>query len=63
MEEDAMKASTAFTDPATSNITSAVLAIGRAIFPQALIHALRGVADVGHCMVFLFTGELLPVAC
>jgi hypothetical protein len=40
-----------------SDITPAVLAIGRPSFPQALIGALRRVAGVGHCMVFTFEGE------
>jgi DNA-binding CsgD family transcriptional regulator len=52
-----MKAPSAFKDPATSDIIPAVLAIGRPTFPQALICTLRRVADVGHCMVFSFTGE------
>ena len=51
-----MKAS-AFRDQFIGDITPAVLAIGRATFPQALIGALRRVADVGHCMVFSFAGE------
>jgi hypothetical protein len=57
LEEDAMKAPSAFTDQAAGDITPTVLAIGRPTFPQALIRTLRGVADVGHCMVFSFTGE------
>jgi len=52
-----MKAPSAFKDSATSDITPAVLAIGRPTFPQALICSLRRVADVSHCMVFSFTGE------
>ena len=52
-----MKARSAFTDQAAGDITPTVLAIGRPTFPQALIRTLRGVADVGHCMVFSFTGE------
>ena len=52
-----MKAPAAFTDRAAGDIAPTVLAIGRPTFPQALIHSLRGVADVGHCMVFSFTGE------
>jgi len=44
-------------DIAHTDITGAVLAIGRPTFPQALIGALRQVADVGHCMVFSFAGE------
>jgi DNA-binding CsgD family transcriptional regulator len=47
----------AFRDQAISDITPAVLAIGRPSFPQTLIGALRRVADVGHCMVFSFEGE------
>lgn len=47
----------AFRDRAISDITPAVLAIGRSSFPQALIGALRQVADVGHCMVFALAGE------
>jgi DNA-binding CsgD family transcriptional regulator len=39
-----------------SDITPALLAIGRDSFPQALIGALRRVAGVGHCMVFSFAG-------
>jgi hypothetical protein len=34
-----------------------VLAIGLPCFPNALIDALRDVADVGHCMVFAFEEE------
>ncbi|MBR1121737.1 helix-turn-helix transcriptional regulator [Bradyrhizobium lablabi] len=52
-----MKASAAFNNFAINDITPAVLAIGRTTFPQALISALRRVADVGHCMVFSFEGE------
>ena len=52
-----MKASAAFKDSAMSDITPALLAIGRPAFAEALIHTLRRVADVGHCMVFSFTGE------
>lgn len=52
-----MKARAAFTDSATSDITLAVLAIGRLAFPRALIRVLRYAADVGHCMVFSFTGD------
>jgi DNA-binding CsgD family transcriptional regulator len=51
-----MKADTAFANFA-NDITPALLAIGRPAFPQALMSALRRVADVGHCMVFSFTGE------
>ncbi|KJC57549.1 LuxR family transcriptional regulator [Bradyrhizobium sp. LTSPM299] len=51
-----MKADSAFTTSAISDITPALLAIGRDGFPQALIGALRRVADVGHCMVFSFAG-------
>lgn len=47
----------AFREQAIRDITPAVLAIGRASFPQTLIGALRRVADVGHCMVFSFAGE------
>jgi len=47
----------AFREQAISDITPAVLAIGRTTFPQTLIGALRRVADVGHCMVFSFAGE------
>ncbi|MCA6126043.1 helix-turn-helix transcriptional regulator [Bradyrhizobium sp. WSM 1704] len=46
----------AFTTDVVSDITPALLAIGRDGFPQALIGALRRVADVGHCMVFSFAG-------
>lgn len=52
-----MKAGAAFAPPATNDITPAVLAIGRPAFAQTLIATLRRVADVGHCMVFSFTGE------
>src|SRR6059058_1410544 len=52
-----MKADAAFGDTIINDISSAVLAIGRPAFPQALISALRSVADVGHCMVFSFAGE------
>ena len=34
-----------------------VLAIGQPAFPNALIDALRKVANVGHCMVFAFEEE------
>ncbi|MBR0799730.1 helix-turn-helix transcriptional regulator [Bradyrhizobium jicamae] len=51
-----MKADFAFRTSAVSDITPALLAIGREAFPQALIGALRRVADVGHCMVFSFAG-------
>ena len=51
-----MKADFAFTTSVVSDITPALLAIGRDGFPQALIGALRRVAGVGHCMVFSFTG-------
>jgi DNA-binding CsgD family transcriptional regulator len=51
-----MKADAAFGNFA-NDITPALLAIGRPAFPQALISALRRVADVGHCMVFSFAGE------
>lgn len=51
-----MKADIAFTTSVVSDITPALLAIGRDSFPQALIGALRRVAGVGHCMVFSFTG-------
>jgi DNA-binding CsgD family transcriptional regulator len=51
-----MKAEPAFGDFA-SEITPAVLAIGRPAFPHVLISALRRVADVGHCMVFSFANE------
>jgi DNA-binding CsgD family transcriptional regulator len=54
--EEAMKAE-AFREQFIGDITPAVLAIGRPTFPQALIGALRRVADVGHCMVFSFAGE------
>jgi DNA-binding CsgD family transcriptional regulator len=51
----------ALTD-AASDITPAVLAIGRPSFPQALITTLRRLAGVGHCMVFSFTRQA-PVRC
>jgi DNA-binding CsgD family transcriptional regulator len=51
-----MKAGFAFETSVVSDITPALLAIGRDAFPQALIGALRRVADVGHCMVFSFAG-------
>lgn len=47
----------AFREQVLGEITPAVLAIGRESFPQALIGALRRVADVGHCMVFSLSGE------
>lgn len=50
-----MKAASA--SRASSDIAPAVLAIGKPAFPQVLIGTLRRVADVGHCMVFSFTGE------
>ncbi|MDH2403485.1 helix-turn-helix transcriptional regulator [Bradyrhizobium sp. SSUT18] len=39
-------------NPATGDITPAVLAIGRPDFPKILIDTLRREAGVGHCMVF-----------
>jgi len=39
-------------NPAASDITPAVLAIGRSDFPNILIDTLRRQAGVGHCMVF-----------
>jgi DNA-binding CsgD family transcriptional regulator len=51
-----MKAA-AFKDPGSTDIAPAVLAIGRASFPQVLIDTLRRTAGVGHCMVFTFDGE------
>ena len=48
---------TAHADVAASDMTPAILAIGRPTFPQALIGSLRRTADVGHCMVFSFAGE------
>ncbi|PAY09891.1 MULTISPECIES: helix-turn-helix transcriptional regulator [Bradyrhizobium] len=51
-----MKADRAFKTSVVSDITPALLAIGREGFAQALIGALRRVAGVGHCMVFSFTG-------
>ncbi len=51
-----MKADLAFNSSVISDITPALLAIGRETFPQALIGALRRVGDVGHCMVFSFAG-------
>lgn len=48
----------AFTEEqAIGHITPAVLAIGHSAFPQVLIGALRRAANVGHCMVFSFSGE------
>jgi DNA-binding CsgD family transcriptional regulator len=41
----------------TADISSAVLAIGRRSFSQALLDTLRRIANVGHCMVFTFEGE------
>ena len=46
-----------FAPPVTSDITPAVLAIGRPDFARTLIATLRRVADVGHCMVFSFASE------
>lgn len=42
-------------NPATGDITPAVLAIGRPDFPKILIDTLRCQAGVGHCMVFALT--------
>ncbi|MBR0685714.1 helix-turn-helix transcriptional regulator [Bradyrhizobium manausense] len=42
-------------NPATADVTPAVLAIGRADFPNILIDTLRRQAGVGHCMVFALT--------
>lgn len=39
-------------NPAASDVTAAVLAIGRHDFPNVLIDTLRRQAGVGHCMVF-----------
>ncbi|WP_426409080.1 helix-turn-helix transcriptional regulator [Bradyrhizobium ganzhouense] len=39
-------------NPASSDVTPAVLAIGRPDFPNILIDTLRRQAGVGHCMVF-----------
>jgi DNA-binding CsgD family transcriptional regulator len=39
-------------NPAASDVTPAVLAIGRPDFSKVLIDTLRGQAGVGHCMVF-----------
>lgn len=39
-------------NPVASDITPAVLAIGRPDFPDILIDTLRRQAGVGHCMVF-----------
>ena len=52
-----MKAPQAHKGTGENDIAPAVLAIGRPLFPQALIGALRRVAGVGHCMVFTFEGE------
>jgi DNA-binding CsgD family transcriptional regulator len=52
-----MRTDAASVYPATSDITPAVLAIGRPEFAQSLIATLRRVAGVGHCMVFSFAGE------
>ena len=52
-----MRAPQAFTDPAAGDVASAVLAILRPSFPQTLLNALRRVANVGHCMVFIFEGD------
>jgi DNA-binding CsgD family transcriptional regulator len=54
---ETMRVSTAFADPVTSDVASALLAIGRASFPQVLMNTLRRIAGVGHCMVFTFEGE------
>jgi hypothetical protein len=51
-----MKADHAFNTSVVSDITPALLAIGRDSFAEALIDTLRRVAGVGHCMVFSFTG-------
>ncbi len=51
-----MKADHAFNTSVVSDITPALLAIGRDSFEEALIDTLRRVAGVGHCMVFSFTG-------
>jgi DNA-binding CsgD family transcriptional regulator len=51
-----MKPLGAFKDGA-GDITPVVLAIGRPVFPQALIGALRRFANVGHCMVFSLREE------
>ncbi|MDX3968652.1 MAG: LuxR C-terminal-related transcriptional regulator [Bradyrhizobium sp.] len=42
-------------NPAAGDVTPAVLAIGRADFPNILIDTLRRQAGVGHCMVFALT--------
>jgi len=52
-----MKATRALEGLGESDITPAVLALGRPLFSQALIGTLQRVAGVGHCMVFTFEGE------
>ncbi len=52
-----MKAPQSLKGPGESDITPAVLAIGRPLFSQALIGTLQRVAGVSHCMVFTFEGE------
>lgn len=47
-----MRSQSAPANPAVSDVTPAVLAIGRPNFPNVLIDTLRGQAGVGHCMVF-----------
>lgn len=42
-------------NPASGDVTPAVLAIGRPDFPKILIDTLRSHAGVGHCMVFALT--------
>jgi DNA-binding CsgD family transcriptional regulator len=52
-----MKSHPVFKDLTRSDITPAVLAIGRRSFPQVLISTLRRITGIGHCMVFTFEGE------
>jgi DNA-binding CsgD family transcriptional regulator len=55
-QEDAMQADRTPKDIADV-LAPMVLAIGLPAFPNALIDALRKVANVGHCMVFAFEEE------
>jgi DNA-binding CsgD family transcriptional regulator len=55
-QEDAVQADRTRKDIADV-LAPMVLAIGQPAFPNALIDALREVANVGHCMVFAFEQE------
>jgi DNA-binding CsgD family transcriptional regulator len=55
-QEETMQANRV-TGDVTAMLAPMVLAIGQPSFQNALIDTLRGVANVGHCMVFAFEEE------